>query len=147
MTSMQNEFESSGRFEARYVAFVAALEAMRPRLHRYCARMTGSVFDGEDIAQEAIFEAYRKLELYDSARPLAPWIPRIAHNRCIDFIRHQKARSTAESASVEMEEAQQPAEPSAPWIDRALESLVTRLPPKERACILLKDVLHSPICL
>jgi RNA polymerase sigma-70 factor (ECF subfamily) len=144
---MQNEFESSGRFEARYVAFVAALEAMRPRLHRYCARMTGSVFDGEDIAQEAIFEAYRKLELYDSARPLAPWITRIAHNRCIDFIRHQKARSTAESALVEMEEAQQPAEPSAPWIDRALERLVTRLPPKERACILLKDVLHSPICL
>jgi RNA polymerase sigma-70 factor (ECF subfamily) len=140
MMNMQNEFESSGRFDARYVAFVAALEAMRPRLHRYCARMTGSVFDGEDIAQEAIFEAYRKLELYDSALPLAPWITRIAHNRCIDFIRHQKARSTAESATVEMDEAQEPAEPSGPWIDRALESLVTSLPPKERACILLKDV-------
>jgi RNA polymerase sigma-70 factor (ECF subfamily) len=137
---MQDEFDSSGRFDARYVAFVAALEAMRPRLHRYCARMVGSVFDGEDIAQEAIFEAYRKLELYDSTLPLAPWITRIAHNRCIDLIRHQRARSTAESASIETEEAQQPAESSGPWIDRALEGLVTRLPPKERACILLKDV-------
>jgi RNA polymerase sigma-70 factor (ECF subfamily) len=58
--SMKDEFDSSGRFDARYVAFVAAIEAMRPRLHRYCSRMTGSVFDGEDIAQEAIFEAYRK---------------------------------------------------------------------------------------
>jgi RNA polymerase sigma-70 factor (ECF subfamily) len=140
MINMQNEFESSGRFDARYVAFVAALEAMRPRLHRYCARMVGSVFDGEDIAQEAIFEAYRKLELYDSTLPLAPWITRIAHNRCIDLIRHQRVRSTAESASIETEEAQQPAEPSGPWIDKALESLVTHLPPKERACILLKDV-------
>lgn len=113
---------------------------MRPRLHRYCARMTGSVFDGEDIAQEAIFEAYRKLELYDSTQPLTPWLTRIAHNRCIDFIRHQKVRSTAESAVLIEDEAQEPAEPSGPWIDRALESLVTRLPPKERGCILLKDV-------
>lgn len=138
---MKSEFEQSGRFDARYVAFVTALEAMRPRLHRYCARMTGSVFDGEDIAQEAIFEAYRKLELYDSALPLAPWIMRIAHNRCIDFIRHQKVRSTAESASLRLEgEAAEPAEPAGPWIHHALERLVTRLPPKERACILLKDV-------
>jgi RNA polymerase sigma-70 factor (ECF subfamily) len=137
---MQDEFEQSGRFDARYVAFVAALEALRPRLQRYCARMTGSVFDGEDIAQEAIFEAYRKLERYDSALPLAPWITRIAHNRCIDFIRRQKTRASAESAAVDMDEGQDSPEPSGPWVDRALESLVTRLPPMERACILLKDV-------
>jgi RNA polymerase sigma-70 factor (ECF subfamily) len=138
--SMKDEFDSSGRFDARYVAFVAAIEAMRPRLHRYCSRMTGSVFDGEDIAQEVVFEAYRKLELYDSTLPLAPWITRIAHNRCIDFIRRQQTRALAEGEAGNVDEAQEPAEPSGPWIDRALESLVARLPPKERACILLKDV-------
>ncbi|MDB5212185.1 MAG: polymerase, sigma-24 subunit, subfamily [Myxococcaceae bacterium] len=137
---MQDEFERSGRFDARYVAFVATLEALRPKLHRYCTRMTGSVFDGEDTAQEAIFEAYRKLELYDSALPLAPWITRIAHNRCIDFIRREKSRAIAEVRTADLDEVQRLAEPSALGIDRALESLVTHLPPKERACILLKDV-------
>ena len=38
------------------------LSTLRPSLHRYCARMTGSVMDGEDVVQEALFEAYQKLE-------------------------------------------------------------------------------------
>src|ERR1700720_4001991 len=111
MLNMQNEFESSGRFDARYVAFVAALEAMRPRLHRYCARMTGSVFDGEDIVQDALFEAYRKLDKFDDSRPLSPWLFRIAHNRCIDFLRHRNTGRAAELA-VAAAEAAMPTEPA-----------------------------------
>src|SRR3989442_8947028 len=38
-----------------------------------------------DVVQDALFEAYRKLDQYDDSRPLAPWLFRIAHNRCIDF--------------------------------------------------------------
>src|SRR6516164_1721134 len=45
--------------------------------------MTDSVMDGEDIVQEALFEAYRKLDQYDESRPLKPWLFGIAHNRCI----------------------------------------------------------------
>lgn len=137
---MDHEIESSGRFDAHYVAFVAALGKLRPRLHRYCARMTGSVFDGEDLAQEAIFEAYRKLDLHDPSLPLAPWVTRIAHNRCIDFLRRRKTRGIVEHEGTQTEEAYLPEEPTGPWIGRALEELVTALPPKERACILLKDV-------
>jgi len=48
-------------FEARYLAFLETITQLRPRLHRYCARMTGSVMDGEDVVQDALFEAYRKL--------------------------------------------------------------------------------------
>jgi RNA polymerase sigma-70 factor (ECF subfamily) len=140
MVVMQDNFDSLGKFDPRYVAFIAALEAVRPRLHRYCTRMTGSVFDGEDIAQEAIFEAYRKLEQYDSGLPLAPWLVRIAHNRCIDFIRRQRTRGAVENKAALTDEIQEPDETSGPWIDRALEHLVTHLPPKERACVLLKDV-------
>ena len=76
-----------GRFEDRYKAFLETISTLRPSLHRYCARMTGSVMDGEDVVQEALFEAYRKLDQFDDTRPLKPWLFRIAHNRCVDFLR------------------------------------------------------------
>ena len=52
-----------GPFEAKYRAFLETVTQLRPRLHRYCTRMTGSVMDGEDVVQEALFEAFRKLEV------------------------------------------------------------------------------------
>src|ERR1044071_9758598 len=88
----------SGKFEARYVAFLETITELRPSLHRYGARMTGSTMDGEDVAQEALFEAYRKLDQFDDTRPLKPWLFRIAHNRCIDFLRRRGVRDEADAA-------------------------------------------------
>jgi RNA polymerase sigma-70 factor (ECF subfamily) len=102
--------------------------------------MTGSVLDGEDIVQEALFEAYRKLDQFDDSRPLAPWLFRIAHNRCIDFLRRRKVRKQAELTATKPDRVM-PAEPSGHALGRAVEHLVLSLPPKERACVLLKDVL------
>ncbi|MBV9678201.1 MAG: RNA polymerase sigma factor [Acidobacteriaceae bacterium] len=65
---------ASGPFEARYVAFLETITNLRPDLHRYCSRMTGSVLDGEDIVQEALFQAYRKLDTFDDSRPLKLWL-------------------------------------------------------------------------
>src|SRR5258708_1089147 len=76
-----------GKFDARYVAFIEAIAQLRPRLHRYCSRMTGSIMDGEDVVQDALFEAYRKLDQYDDNRPLAPWLFPIPPNRCLTFRR------------------------------------------------------------
>lgn len=132
--------DSMGLFEARYVAFLSTIAHLRPRLHRYCARMTGSMLDGEDVMQEAVFEAYLKLETYDDSRPLSPWLFRIAHNRCIDFLRRRKVREEAEAA-IEHPETDLPSHPTDHAIDQALERLVVNLPPMERACVLLKDVL------
>src|SRR6059058_3309523 len=88
-----------GPFESRYLAFLETVSTLRPSLHRYCARMTGSVMDGEDVVQEALFEAYRKLDTFDESRPLKPWLFRIAHNRCIDFLRRGGVRGEAELAA------------------------------------------------
>jgi len=88
----------SGTFEARYLAFLETVAQLRPSLHRYCSRMTGSVLDGEDLVQESLFQAYRKLESFDDSRPLSPWLFRIAHNRCIDFLRRRDVRLEAETA-------------------------------------------------
>ena len=129
----------SGPFEARYLAFLETITQLRPSLHRYCSRMTGSVMDGEDVVQEALFEAYRKLDKFDDSRPLKPWLFRIAHNRCIDFLRKRGVRVEAETAAM-VPDAVEPAEPVVLGLGRAVEHLVTSLPPKERACVLLKDV-------
>jgi RNA polymerase sigma-70 factor (ECF subfamily) len=133
------DMDPSGPFEARYLAFLETITQIRPRLHRYCSRMTGSVMDGEDVVQDALFEAYRKLDQYDDSRPLAPWLFRIAHNRCIDFLRRRGVRVEAESTAVGPDFVM-PADPPVLGVGRAVEQLVISLPPMERACVLLKDI-------
>ena len=133
--------EDTGKFEARYLAFLETIGPLRPRLHRYCARMTGSITDGEDVVQDALFRAYRSLETWDDSRPLAPWIFRIAHNQCIDFLRSRGVRVETEAAAAEPDFVE-PADPIGPAIGPAIEHLVLNLPPKERACVLLKDVFE-----
>jgi RNA polymerase sigma-70 factor, ECF subfamily len=131
--------EQAGLFEPRRIAFIESIANFRPRMHRYCARMTGSALDGEDVMQEAIFEAYLKLGSFDTTRPLGPWLLRIAHNRCIDFLRRRQARREAEAEAGALTWIRPP-EAVGKGVDRAIERLVIALPPKERACVLLKDV-------
>src|SRR5579859_1139321 len=133
------ELPKTGPFETCYVAFLETITQLRPPLHRYCARMTGSVMDGEDVVQEALFEAYRKLDKFDESRPLKPWLFRIAHNRCIDFLRRQGMRAQVE-ATAAPPEAGSSFNEALLGVGHAMERLVLFLPPKERACVLLKDV-------
>ena len=133
--------EDTGKFEARYLAFLETISHLRPRLHRYCSRMTGSITDGEDVVQDALFRAYRSLDTLDDSRPLTPWMFRIAHNQCIDFLRSRGVRVEAEAAVAEPDFIE-PGDPSGAAVGPAIEHLVLNLPPKERACVLLKDVFE-----
>src|ERR1700752_2772106 len=112
--------DGSGRVEARYLAFLETVSTLRPSMHRYCARMTGSVMDGEDVVQEALIEAYRKLDQFDDSRPFKPWLFRIAHNRCIDFLRRKGVRDEAEAVAA-VPEAVLPAEPAVLGLGTAVE--------------------------
>ena len=42
---------ASGTVDARYMAFFETISTLRPSLHRYCVRMTGSVMDGENVVR------------------------------------------------------------------------------------------------
>ena len=67
--------------------FDQLLAELRPKLHRYCSRMTGSVIDGEDVLQEALVKA---IEAFPRAGPIAKpegWLFRIAHNAALDALR------------------------------------------------------------
>ena len=64
--------------------FLALVDEVRPELHRYCARMTGSVADGEDVVQDTLARAYYQLPELKELPPLRPWLFRIAHDPAID---------------------------------------------------------------
>jgi RNA polymerase sigma-70 factor (ECF subfamily) len=136
--------QDSGPFEGRYLAFLETITNLRPALHRYCSRMIGSVLDGEDVVQNALFQAFRKLETYNDTLPLKPWLFRIAHNCCIDFLRRREVRREAEAEVVTID-VLPPGDPVGPVLGRAVEHLVLALPPMERACVLLKDVFDYSI--
>src|SRR5206468_5580699 len=73
------------------------LAALRPKLHRYCARMTGSVIDGEDVLQDALIKA---VEAFAAASPIANpegWLFKIAHNTALDFLRRRNRQQALRS--------------------------------------------------
>src|SRR5215470_11917560 len=67
--------------------FEELVKEIRPELHRYCARMIGSVVDGEDVVQDALARAYYALPTLSSIANLRGWLFRIAHNTAIDYLR------------------------------------------------------------
>src|SRR5260370_1087101 len=86
----------SGTAETRE-AFDRILAELRPKLHRYCARMTGSVVDGEDVVQEALAKAIEALSEAGAIAHHEGWLFRIAHNAALDFLRRRSRQETAPS--------------------------------------------------
>src|SRR6201984_721865 len=75
----------------------ALLAGMRPKLHRYCARMVGSVIDGEDVLQDALIKA---VEAFATKGPIGnpeSWLLRIAHNTALDFLRRRNRQQALQS--------------------------------------------------
>src|SRR5437870_11311867 len=72
--------------------FLDLIDEVRPDLHRYCARMTGSITDGEDVVQDTLARAYYELAELKEMPALRPWLFRIAHNRAIDYMSSYKRR-------------------------------------------------------
>lgn len=120
-------------------AFDRLLGELRPKLHRYCARMTGSVIDGEDVLQDTLIKA---IEAFDQAvtNPEG-WLFRIAHNAALDHLR-RRVREQSRQAD---EDPDMQIDPAAPAEGRlaAAASLRTfmRLPVAQRSSVILMDVL------
>jgi RNA polymerase sigma factor (sigma-70 family) len=117
---------------------------IRPELHRYCARLIGSVIDGEDIVQETLARAFYALAGEAETPNLRPWLFRIAHNAAIDVLKshgHKLTDSRGDIIEVVDARAEAPADPA---ITRAAVARFLVLPLRERSAVILKDVLgHS----
>jgi RNA polymerase sigma-70 factor (ECF subfamily) len=117
---------------------------LRPKLHRYCARMTGSAVDGEDIVQDALIKALAALPNVGVVDNPEGWLFRIAHNTALDFLR-RRARGPMMQSDEDLDMI---AAAGSPGHDNeaATMSLRTfmRLPALQRSAVILKDVLgHS----
>lgn len=128
--------------------FLELVAGIRPDLHRYCARMTGSVADGEDIVQDTLARAYYALSEMETVPELRPWLFQIAHNRALDHLRRYERRmseSLDDAADQTSSSASDPEELLArEQATRAAISRFVELVPAQRSAVILKDVLgHS----
>jgi len=121
-------------------AFDRLLGELRPKLHRYCARMTGSVVDGEDVVQEALVKAIEAFPQMVSITQPESWLFRIAHNAALDFLRHRARRDAARSD----EDPEMIIDPVSVADDRQIAAALRtfmRLPVAQRSSVILMDVL------
>lgn len=123
--------------------FLGMVESIRPELHRYCARLTGSVIEGEDILQDALAKAFYALSLHPEVPELRPWLFRIAHNQAIDYLKSHGRKHTEVRA--DMDEIAGWDERPDPAIVRAALARFLVLPLVQRSAVILKDVLNHSL--
>jgi RNA polymerase sigma-70 factor (ECF subfamily) len=138
---------NGGPSTARDAELAALAGALRPELHRYCARLMGSVIDGEDVVQDTFARAFVALGDLEEAASLRAWLFRIAHNRALDLLRSRAIR-----AAEPIEAAHEVADPESPdpvevlMRREAVDTAVSRfveLPTVQRSVVILKDVLDQ----
>ncbi len=124
--------------------FMELVDEIRPELHRYCARMTGSVFDGEDIVQETLAKAYYALGQMREPPNLRPWLFRIAHNTAMDFLKRYERKNVELVSDVPDHAATEETGVDPQLVEAAL-TVFVELAPVQRSAIILKDVLGQSL--
>jgi RNA polymerase sigma-70 factor (ECF subfamily) len=144
------------------------LERHRRELTAYCYRMLGSPFEAEDAVQDTMLRAWRSLERFEQRSSLRSWLYRIATNVCLDMLKSKQRRARP----MDLAAARSPDGPigeilpEVTWIEPVPDGLVLaqddpaavaesretirlafvaalqHLPPRQRAVLILCEVLH-----
>ncbi|WP_329116834.1 sigma-70 family RNA polymerase sigma factor [Streptomyces sp. NBC_01353] len=144
------------------------LEKYRTELTGYCYRMLGSSFEAEDAVQDTMVRAWRSIDSFEGRSSLRSWLYRIATNVCLDSLNagNRRARPMDLTAATPVAQAQLNARPEITWLEpvpdgRVLPSVadpadtavsretvrlafvaaLQHLPPKQRAVLILREVL------
>ena len=141
------------------------LEQYRPELTGYCYRMLGSAFDADDAVQETMVRAWQGLDRFEGRAALRSWLYRIATNVCLDSLRGRQRRALPMDLSAPVPASTPPSRqfPETTWVepipdgdvagdpaDRvvaqdtirlAFVTALQQLPPKQRAVLILREVL------
>jgi RNA polymerase sigma-70 factor, ECF subfamily len=148
-------------------AFAELVEPLRGPVFRHCYRMLGSGADAEDATQDTMERAWRKLATYNGSGPFAAWLQRIATNICLDGLRARRTRidPVGYGPPAAAGAVPGPPDPEVAWVEPVSDAdlrvsrdpqdeVVRReeislafvaalqiLPPRQRAALLLHDVL------
>jgi len=123
--------------------YLDSLAPLRPALHRYCCRLAGNVWEGEDLAQDALVRVFGLLGKADAElRDPRAYLIRTATHLWIDRTRRRaRERELIENERVEARQRDTAGDPAqGADVRRAAGELLARLAPRERAAVLLKDV-------
>jgi RNA polymerase sigma-70 factor (ECF subfamily) len=141
-------------------AFRALVEPYRRELHVHCYRMLGSLQDAEDALQDTLLAAWQGLGGYEGRAGLRTWLYRVATSRCLNALRSASRRPAKAWSLPEVD----PPEPTrlgeVPWLEPypdallpeaqyeqteaislAFVTVLQALPPRQRAVLILRDVL------
>jgi RNA polymerase sigma-70 factor (ECF subfamily) len=145
------------------------LERYRVELTGYCYRMLGSAFEAEDAVQETLLRAWRSFDRFEGRAALRSWLYRIATNVCLNMLSasQRRARPMDLGPALTADTTLGAALPEATWIEPIPDSRVVpaggdpadvaiaresirlafvaalqHLPPRQRAVLILREVLH-----
>jgi len=144
--------------------FEAATEPHRRELRAHCYRMLGSVHDADDLVQETFLRAWRAYDRYEPERAsMRTWLYRIATNACLNVLGSRQRRPLPSDVGAVFDDPEadfvpgfevpwlepMPSDPAASAVERsrlrlALVAALQLLPPRQRAALLLRDVLDVP---
>ena len=154
-------------------AFADLVERYRRELQVHCYRMLGSFEESEDLVQETFLRAWRRRDSFEGRSTFRAWLYRIATNACLDFLRRHPRNPRPYQAAPQMHRGVALAPPpETPWLqpypDRLLDAMapgdaepdaavvaretielaflvaIQHLPPRQRAVLILRDVLGWP---
>jgi RNA polymerase sigma-70 factor (ECF subfamily) len=128
-------------------AFRALVEPYRRALEVHCYRMLGSVQDAEDVSQDTLLRAWRSFERFQGRSSVETWLYRIATNACLDELEKRPRRIVEPYPDERLDDADTSiADPAARYAQRegmelAFLTAIQRLPGRQRAVLILRDVL------
>ncbi len=131
-------------------AYRALVEPHRRAIEVHCYRMLGSLADAEDVAQETLLRAWRSLERFERRSTIHTWLYRIATNACLDELERRPRRPEPVVDPYPddrlSDAAGALADPAARYalregMEHALLTAIQLLPGRQRAVLILRDVL------
>jgi RNA polymerase sigma-70 factor (ECF subfamily) len=155
--------------------FAATIDPFRRELQAHCYRMLGNVHEAEDLAQDALIRAWQRRETFEGRGSLRAWLYKIATNACLNALARKPRRTLplANGAAAQIDAPIPPAQREPIWLEPfpdawlaedsdqsvnpeahiaahesitlAFMTVLHQLPPRQRAILLLCDVLDWPV--
>lgn len=122
-----------------HAAFEALVRKHQQLIHTLTFRMTGSLTDCKDLAQEAFVRAYRQLDTFEGTAKFSSWLYRIAVNCCLDWRRQEQRRARLHQSWSESLDSltSAPGVTDGDELSREVQAALMKLPDKQRAAIVL----------